>query len=428
MSIQLILIWDYGEVLDRYILHCDMNNFYASVECMLDKSLRDKPVAVCGEVGDRHGIVLAKNYLAKAFDIKVGETTWQAKQKCKDLVIVSPPKFHEYEKYSRLAKQVYLRYTDRVEPYGMDECWLDISNNCKDFDDAKNIADEIRKAITFELGLTVSVGVSFNKVFAKLGSDMKKPDATTVITKDNFRIKVWPLPASDLLGVGRATKKVFDKYYINTIGDIAKENESRLEYLCGKNGVALKKFANGEDQSEVMLYDDLYEAKSIGHGITTTKDLEDNDEVWKLMLSLSKDIGTKLRKSNKRAKGISIYIRDSLLKIKQWQRVRTNSIQSGYEIAKTAYELFLEKYDWENPIRTVTIQVIKLVDENIYEQDNLFNNPQLTKKIEKIEKCNEILDKRFGTGTVINAVLLQEKLLPKVLPNTTMPTGIPKQK
>ena len=409
--------------MDRYILHCDMNNFYASVE----KKLKDKPVAVCGEVSDRHGIVLAKNYLAKAFDVKVGEPVWQARQKCRDLVVVSPPKFHEYEKYSRLAKKIYLRYTDQVEPYGLDECWLDISKSCKNFNDAKKIADDIRKVITFELGLTISVGVSFNKVFAKLGSDMKKPDATTVITKDHYRVKVWPLPASDLLGVGRATKKVFEKYYIKTIGDIAKENDDRLAFLCGKNGLELKKFANGGDNSEVLYYDDLDEAKSVGHGITTTKDLENNDEVWKLMLLLSKEIGIKLREYKKRAKGISIYIRDNILTIKQWQRVRTNSIQSGYEIAKIAYELFLEKYDWENPIRTVTIQAIKLVDENIYEQDSIFTNPQLTKKIEKIEKCNEILDKRFGTGTVINAVLLQEGLLPKVLPNTTMPTGIPKQ-
>ena len=412
--------------MDRFILHCDMNNFYASVECMLDKSLRDKPVAVCGVQSDRHGIVLAKNYLAKDFDVKVGEPIWQARQKCKDLVVVSPPKFHEYEKYSKLAKNIYLRYTDKVEPYGMDECWLDITNSCKDFDDAKSIADNIRKTITFELGLTISVGVSFNKVFAKLGSDMKKPDATTVITQDNFRLKVWPLPASDLLGVGRATKKVFEKYYIKTIGDIAKENEQRLAYLCGKNGIELKRFANGEDKSEVVFYDELSDAKSVGHGITTTKDLENEDEVWKLMLSLSKEIGIKLREYKKRAKGISISIRDNLLFTKQWQRVKDSSMQSGYEIAKEAYELFVERYDWQNPIRTVTIQAIKLVDEYSFEQQNIFNNTQLSKKIEKLEKCNENLDKRFGEGTVVNAVLLKDKLLPKIKPNAVMPTGIPR--
>ena len=412
--------------MDRFILHCDMNNFYASVECMLDKSLRDKPVAVCGVQSDRHGIVLAKNYLAKDFDVKVGEPIWQARQKCKDLVVVSPPKFHEYEKYSKLAKNIYLRYTDKVEPYGMDECWLDITNSCKDFDDAKSIADNIRKTITFELGLTISVGVSFNKVFAKLGSDMKKPDATTVITQDDFRLKVWPLPASDLLGVGRATKKVFEKYYIKTIGDIAKENEQRLAYLCGKNGIELKRFANGEDKSEVVFYDELSDAKSVGHGITTTKDLETEDEVWKLMLSLSKEIGIKLREYKKRAKGISISIRDNLLFTKQWQRVKDSSMQSGYEIAKEAYELFLERYDWQNPIRTVTIQAIKLVDEYSFEQQNIFNNIQLSKKIEKLEKCNEKLDKRFGEGTVVNAVLLKDKLLPKIKPNAVMPTGIPR--
>ena len=289
--------------MNRFILHCDMNNFYASVECMLDKSLKDKPVAVCGSLKERHGIVLAKNYIAKSYNIQVGLPIWQARQKCKDLVVVSPPKFHEYEKYSKLARSIYLRYTDRVEPYGMDECWLDISKNCKNFNDAKNIADEIRKVITFELGLTISVGVSFNKIFSKLGSDMKKPDATTVITPEDFKSKIWNLPASDLLGVGRSTKKEFNKYYINTIGDIATASTQMLTYLFGKNGYELKEFANGRDKSEVLLYDDLSEAKSVGHGITTTDDLNNNDDVWKLILFLSKDIGTKLRLYKKRAKG-----------------------------------------------------------------------------------------------------------------------------
>lgn len=412
--------------MNRFILHCDMNNFYASVECMLDKSLKDKPVAVCGSLKERHGIVLAKNYIAKSYNIQVGLPIWQARQKCKDLVVVSPPKFHEYEKYSKLARSIYLRYTDRVEPYGMDECWLDISKNCKNFNDAKNIADEIRKVITFELGLTISVGVSFNKIFSKLGSDMKKPDATTVITPEDFKSKIWNLPASDLLGVGRSTKKEFNKYYINTIGDIAIAPTQMLTYLFGKNGYELKEFANGRDKSEVLLYDDLSEAKSVGHGITTTDDLNNNDDVWKLILFLSKDIGTKLRLYKKRAKGISISIRDNLLITKQWQKVNISSLQSGYEIAKAAYELFLERYDWKNPIRTVTISAIKLIDECSFEQESLFSNIYLSKKIEKIEKCNENLEKRFGEDIVLNAVLLKDEKVPKLRPHIKMPTGIPK--
>lgn len=193
-----------------------MNNFYASVECMLDPALKKYPVAVCGSVEERHGIVLAKNYAAKAFNVKTGDAVWQAKQKCRKLVVV-PPHFEEYIKYSKLARSVYSRYTDQVEPYGMDECWLDISGTDRIFGSAETVANEIRETIKFELGLTISVGVSFNKIFAKLGSDMKKPDAVTVIPKDTFREKIWGLPAADLLGVGRATQRVLDKWVNRSI-------------------------------------------------------------------------------------------------------------------------------------------------------------------------------------------------------------------
>lgn len=190
-----------------------MNNFYASVECMLDPVLKKYPVAVCGSVEERHGIVLAKNYAAKAFGIKTGDAVWQAKQKCRNLVVV-PPHFEEYIKYSKLARNVYQRYTDQVEPYGMDECWLDISGTDYTFGSPEKVANDIRETIKFELGLTISVGVSFNKIFAKLGSDMKKPDAVTVIPKDTFRDKIWGLPAADLLGVGRATQRVLDMPFL----------------------------------------------------------------------------------------------------------------------------------------------------------------------------------------------------------------------
>ena len=251
----------------RNVLHCDMNNFYASVECMLDPALREYPVAVCGSVEERHGIVLAKNYKAKAFNVQTGDAVWQAKQKCKDLVIV-PPHFEEYIKYSKLARSVYERYTDQVEPYGMDECWLDISGTSGIFGSPEKVANEIRETIKFELGLTISVGVSFNKIFAKLGSDMKKPDAVTVIEKDTFKDKIWGLPASDLLGVGRATRKVLDRYAIRTIGDLANTDPDLLKRWLGKNGVALWQFANGLDCSAVAKTDFVSPVKSVGHGLS----------------------------------------------------------------------------------------------------------------------------------------------------------------
>lgn len=215
--------------MQRVILHCDMNNFYASVECMLNPELKNKPVAVCGSVEERHGIVLAKNYAAKAFGVSTGEAIWQAKQKCQDLVIVEPH-YEQYMKFSKLAREIYGRYTDQIEPYGMDECWLDVTGSgC--MGTGFEIADEIRRTVKFELGLTISAGVSFNKIFAKLGSDMKKPDAITCIEADSFQEKIWCLPASDLLGVGRATEKVLSGYGIHTIAGVSCWNWCRKSEL-----------------------------------------------------------------------------------------------------------------------------------------------------------------------------------------------------
>lgn len=247
--------------MQRVILHCDMNNFYASVECMLNPELKNKPVAVCGSVEERHGIVLAKNYAAKAFGVSTGEAIWQAKQKCQDLVIVEPH-YEQYMKFSKLARGIYGRYTDQIEPYGMDECWLDVTGSgC--MGTGFEIADEIRRTVKFELGLTISAGVSFNKIFAKLGSDMKKPDAITCIEADSFQEKIWCLPASDLLGVGRATEKVLSGYGIHTIGELAATSDDFLKCRLGKNGLAIKKYANGLDDSPVMRSDYVSPVKSI---------------------------------------------------------------------------------------------------------------------------------------------------------------------
>ena len=303
----------------RSILHCDMNNFYASVECMLDPALKKYPIAVCGSVEERHGIVLAKNYKAKAFDVKTGDAVWQAKQKCKDLVVV-PPHYEEYIKYSKLARSVYERYTDQVEPYGMDECWLDISGTESLFGSPEKVANEIRETMKFELGLTISVGVSFNKIFAKLGSDMKKPDAVTVIPKDTFKEKIWGLPAADLLGVGRATQRVLDSYCIRTIGDLANTDPEFLRRRLGKNGVVLWNYANGNDLSLVAKKDFVSPIKSVGHGITTVADLEKPEQVWPVFLELTQDIGHKLRVHGLSAEGVAIHIRDNTLNTRQGER------------------------------------------------------------------------------------------------------------
>lgn len=407
----------------RNILHCDMNNFYASVECMLDPSLKKYPVAVCGSVEERHGIVLAKNYKAKAFNVQTGDAVWQAKEKCKDLVIV-PPHYEEYIKYSKLARNVYERYTDQVEPYGMDECWLDITGTEMLFGSPERVANEIRETMKFELGLTISVGVSFNKIFAKLGSDMKKPDAVTVIAKETFREKIWGLPAADLLGVGRATQRVLNNYGIRTIGELASTNPDFLRSQLGKNGVALWNYANGNDLSLVAKKDFVSPVKSVGHGITTVKDLETSEQVWLVFLELTQDIGHKLRVHGLSAEGVAIHIRDNTLYTKQWQTKIELPTQSPMIVAKRAFQLFEERYIWRNPIRSITIQAINLVPQDTPRQIGLFMDMEKIEKLEKLEKCIETIRERFGKDSIRNGALYQNLYLPPEKAEITMPTGM----
>ena len=362
-----------------------MNNFYASVECKLDESIRNKPVVVAGEVEMRHGVVVAKNYEANKYGVKVGDTVWQAKNKCKNLVVISPPHFEEYYKFSKMAKSIYERFTDYIEPFGLDECWLDVTRSTKLFGSPKEIADKIRETIKKELGITISVGVSFNKIFAKLGSDMKKPDATTIITKENFKSLIWPLPANSLIGVGRSTKKILDKYRIKTIGDIAKEKKETLFYWLGKSGEMLYKYANGLDDSEVQNIEYINDIKSAGHGMTTKNDLVNNDEIWKVIFWLTKEISNKLQYNKKRAKGVAITIKNNLLIKKQYQRQFNISKQASIEIAKEAYKLFLEKYDWDYPVRAITVTAINLINDSDMEEQNIFENSERQNKIEMAE-------------------------------------------
>ncbi len=409
--------------MERTILHCDMNNFYASVECMLDPSLKDKVVAVAGSVENRHGIVLAKNQKAKAVGISTGDAIWQAKQKCNQLVVVEPH-YEQYIKFSKLAREIYGRYTNQVEPYGMDECFLDISGSLRCFGTGLQIAHKIRRTIKFELGLTISVGVSFNKIFAKLGSDLKKPDAVTCITKEGFREKIWGLPASDLLGVGRATNRILRRYGISTIGDLAKAPIELIKTKLGKNGLALIAYANGADCSIVHHTNYEYPVKSIGHGITTVQDLENDVDVWMVMLELVQDIGTKLRKYKKKALGVSICIRNNGLICQEWQCRLDSPTQSSTNIVKAAFKLFQECYSWEFPIRSVTIRAINLIEEDCEFQYSLFTDYEAIKKRERLDLTIESIRQRFGKESIKNAVLLFPGKMPANRADIVMPTGL----
>lgn len=396
---------------ERTILHSDMNCFYASVEMMLDPSLRGKPVAVCGSTENRHGIVLAKSELAKKAGVKTGMVNWEARQLCPGLIMVKP-QYDQYLKYSELARNIYQRYTDQVEPYGMDECWLDVTGSYRVCGDGMKIAESIRQEIKEELGLTVSIGVSYNKIFAKLGSDMKKPDAVTEIPEDSFQEKVWPLPASDLLFVGRATAAKFNKYGIHTIGDIAATDPEFLRRLLGVNGLQLWKYAAGKDDTPVMHKDFVSPIKSVGHGITCTADLENEDEVWKVMLELSQDIGHRLRIHKLKASGIQISVRSNDLGFRQYQAPLSLSTQSPSVIAHKAIQIFHDNYRWTMPVRAVTVRAINLRPKDDPEQINLFTDMRRVEKAERLDDCVEEIRRRFGKRAVFQACLLGDLKMP----------------
>jgi len=396
--------------MQRVILHSDLNSFYASVECMRNPEIRDKPVAVGGSAEKRHGIILTKNLIAKGYGVKTGEAIWQAKQKCPDLIVVNPD-YKTYLYFSSEARKIYSRYTDLIESFGIDECWLDVTESCKLFGNGEYIADEIRRRMKEELGITSSVGVSYNKIFAKLGSDMKKPDATTVITQNNLEQKVWPLPVSDLLYVGRSTTKKFTNIGIYTIGDLANMSLSFLKKLLGKWGETLWIFANGLDTVPVMKTDQHSIIKGIGNSMTTPRDLVNNEDVKLLLYVLCESVSERLRKHNFKGNTIQVYIRDNKLNSINKQAKLKLSTCITKDIADKAFEIFLDNWKWENPIRSIGVRATDLVTADTYVQLSLFCDEKQKFKEEQLEYSIDKIRKRFGHYSVQRALLLKDKAL-----------------
>ncbi len=401
--------------MERVILHSDLNNFYASVECLYCPAIRDKPVAVCGDPEARHGIVLAKNYPARAAGIKTGEAIWQAKQKSPGLVVVTP-NFPLYLRFARLAREIYGDYTDQIEPFGLDEAWLDVGNSSSICGDGVHIADEIRARIKYELGVTASVGVSYNKIFAKLGSDMKKPDATTVITRDNYRDIVWPLPAEDLLYVGRAARRKLFRYGIKTIGDIAAARPGMLYSLLGKWGEVLWAFANGQDNSPVARVGEEGLIKSVGNSITTPRDLQNDNDVQMIFYVLSESVAARMRDHGFRCRTVQIHIRDNTLFSFEAQGKLARPASVSTILAEKAMEIFTAKYTWEKPIRSVGVRGCDLITAHSQEQLSLFEDEERRLKQEKLEETVDLLRRRFGHFSVQRAVLLQDADLGTINP------------
>lgn len=396
---------------EKAILHSDLNAFYCSVEMMLDPSLRGRAVAVCGNTEERHGIVLAKSEKAKKAGVKTGMAAWQARQKCPELLLV-PPQYEQYLKYSRLAHEIYYRYTDLVEPFGMDECWLDVTDSRSVHGTGPEIAEKIRNTMREELGLTVSIGVSFNKIYAKLGSDMKKPDAVTVLDRQNYRDRVWPLPVSELLYVGRATNAKLRSYGVQTIGELAALDPALLHRWFGINGVKLWQYANGADGARVMHRDFVSPIKSIGHGITCRTDLLNNDEVWKVMLELSQDVGHRLRVHGLTTKGVQVYVRENDLFGNQYQCKLPLRTQLPSELAEAGFRQFRERYSWANPVRALCIRAIDLEQKQNEEQLSLFIDHGRRDRRDRLEETIESVRSRFGNKALTYAVLMGDLKMP----------------
>ena len=384
----------------RSILHVDINNCYASIETKLHPELRGKFIAVAGSVEERHGIILAKNEKAKAMGVKTGEPIWQAKQKCPELITVAPH-YDEYLKYSKAAHLIYERNNDRIEPFGIDECWLDVTCTRRDM---AAVADEIRETVKKELGITVSVGASFNKIFAKLGSDMKKPDDTTVIRKDDFREKIWHLPASELLYIGRATTAKLAEHGIFTIGQLACTPADTLSSWLGKWGRVLWIYANGLDNTPIDLMGTERVIKSVSNGTTSYRDLKNDDDVRILTAALSESVASRLRKHGYRSSGVSLAIRNAELKVYSRQCALSRPVNDGTEIAKRAFCLYKQSYDWSGgiPIRSITVGCFSLCSEETAIQTDFFSSAQRIIKREKLNTAVDKIRERYGYNSINN--------------------------
>ena len=396
--------------MERTILHSDMNCFYASVEMLHHPELAGKPLAVGGDPEARHGIVLTANYIAKKSGVKTGMALWQAKQVCPKIIFV-PPRMDLYLRFSRMAQEIYSEYTDLREPFGIDESWLDVSASTSIKGDGMKIANEISKRIKHELGVTVSIGVSWNKIFAKLGSDYKKPDAITEFSRENYKNLAWNLPVGDLIYVGRSTNKKLQTLGIKTIGELANTEPAILENRLGKMGLVLHTFANGWDETPVCVEGYQAPIKSIGNSTTTPRDLVNDLDVKIILMALSESVSSRLRENGFQCKVVEISIRDNELYhfSRQCKLKRPTNITD--EIVQAAYRLFKDNYRWEHPIRSLGVRGCDLVSDDMPYQLDLFISEQKREKLEKMDQVVDEIRARFGYQSIQRAFVYQDRLL-----------------
>ena len=411
--------------MSRTILHSDCNCFYASVELLHHPELCGKPVAVGGDPEARHGIVLTADYTAKRCGVKTGMALWQAKRICPDITFL-PPRMDLYLRFSRMAQEIYAEYTDQREPYGIDESWLDVTDSVSIKGDGYQIAQEISSRMKKELGITVSVGVSFNKIFAKLGSDYKKPDAITTMNKDEYKEKAWPLPVSDLLYVGSATNKKLKSMGIHTIGDLAETDERFLNRRLGKMGNILWAFANGYDDSPVKLENTSAPIKSVGNSTTTPRDMETDEDVKIVIYILAESVAARLRENGFRCRTVEISVRDKDLfhfskqmKLENASNITREIAEAGYRLYKESYKLPADETEarsaergfYQSPLRSIGIRGMDLVTDNFWEQLDLFTDPRIREKQMQMDMAVDTIRKRFGFYSIQRGLMYQDTIL-----------------
>lgn len=404
---------------ERTIMHIDMNAFYASVAQHLDPAIRNRPVAVAGDPKKRNGIILAKSREAKACGVKTAEAIWQARQKCPQLIVVKPD-YAAYKRYSRLARMIYYEYTDQVEPFGLDESWIDVTGSLQLFGgSAMLIAREISERVKDELGLTVSIGVSWNKVFAKLGSDTDPGDGIVSISRDNYQDVAWPLAASEMIYVGPATARKLHSAGYDTIGDVAHAGDYFLDKRFGKIGRMLRSFARGEDASPVRVMDPAradvdYEVKGIGNGLTAPHDIMCESDAKALTWLLAESVSQRLRESRLRCKTVSIGIRRArdLLGYTRQVTLRMPTCLTT-DIANTAMGLIRanQPLDEEHAIRAIHVRATNLSSMYDPVQHDLFGDAEKMRVLERLDLAIDELRRRFGNKCVHRAVELTDEVM-----------------
>ena len=394
--------------MERVILHCDANSFYVSMECLYRPEIREKPVAVSGDPEARHGIILTKNAIAKTYGVKTGEAIWQAKQKCPELVCV-PPDFPLYVRFSGRMRKIYEEYSPRVESFGLDECWVDLTQPGFSFDRGVHIANEIRNRIREELGITVSVGVADNKIFAKLGSDLKKPDAVTALPRESYAQKVDPLPVEELLYVGPATRRKLYQLGVTTIGQLARCDAAVLKNKFGKNGLTLKAYASGLDRSPVMPVDYRSCIKSVGNSTTPPHDLRTADDARCIFYLLAESVAARLREAGFRARCVSISARTTELVTRSCQMTLDRPSNLADELARAALSLFEARFSSGFPYRSVGLSCSLLSPDNTPIQLDFTGDEARRMHLETLERSIDDLRRRYGHQIVQRGIVLCDR-------------------